>query len=101
MKSEKWIELATMLSAIALVVLGFICGISAMKQECEECYDKGYEIYTIMPGETLWSIAIDTQSDTQSDADVRKIVYTIRKDNNIADAGTLQIGQQILLRLEY
>ena len=91
-------ELATLLIGVALIILGFICGIRATH---DECYDKGYTVYTIMPGETIWSIAIDTQSDTQSDADVRKIVYTIRKDNNIADAGALQIGQQLLIRVEY
>ena len=91
-------ELATLLIAVALIILGFICGIRATQ---DECYDKGYTVYTIRKNDTIWSIACDTQNDTQSDTDIRKIVYTIRKDNNIENAGALQIGQQILLREEY
>lgn len=85
-------ELATLLIAVALIILGFICGIRATQ---EECYDKGYTVHTIVRGETIWSIASDIEGNTE------KIVYTIIKDNNIANAGALQIGQQILLRAEY
>lgn len=85
-------DLVTLLIAVALIILGFICGIRATQ---EECYDKGYTVYTITPNDTIWSIASDMGGNTE------KIVYTIRKDNGIANAGALQIGQQILLRAEY
>ena len=85
-------ELATLLIAVALIILGFICGIRATQ---DECYDKGYTVYTIRKNDTIWSIASNIEGNTE------KIVYTIRKDNNIENAGALQIGQQILLREEY
>jgi len=85
-------DLVTLIIIVGLLILSFICGIKAME---EECYDKGYTTYTIMPNDTIWSIASDLGGNTE------KIVYTIRKDNGIENAGALQIGQQILLRAEY
>lgn len=84
-------DIITLVIVIALVVLAFVCGIKTP----EECYDKGYVVYTIMPNDTIWSIASDIEGNTE------KIVYTIRKDNNIEDVGNLKVGQQIVLREEY
>ena len=85
-------NIITLVIVLALIVLAFVCGIKATN---EDCYDKGYTIYTIMPNDTIWSIAADIEGNTE------KIAYTIRKDNDIEDAGALQVGQQILLRAEY
>lgn len=85
-------DILWMVIIVALIALAFICGIRATDNEC---YDKGYTVYTIMPNDTIWSIASDIEGNTE------KIVYTIRKDNDIKDAGTLKIGQKIVLREEY
>ena len=56
-----------------------------------------YETYIVKAGETLWSIA----SNISSDEDIREVVYYIRKDNNITDCGSLQIGQELKIRLDF
>lgn len=48
-------------------------------------------------GDTLWDICsrIATEKD-----DVREIVYRAKQENNIKDPGTLQPGQEIIVRVE-
>lgn len=48
-------------------------------------------------GDTLWDICsrIATEKD-----DVREIVYRAKQENNIKDPGTLEPGQEIIVRVE-
>ncbi len=52
---------------------------------------------TANKGDTLWDICsrIATEKD-----DVREIVYRAKQENNIKDLGTLQPGQEIIVRVE-
>ena len=61
----------------------------------EKTYTGEYKTYTICPGDTLWNIAQDIDGDT------RYIVHIICEDNNLANCGQLQVGQQLKLRVEY
>ena len=51
------------------------------------------EEYTVMCGDTLWSIAAEYKEDKQ---DIREYIYKLRKLNNLEDC-SLQIGQDILI----
>lgn len=52
---------------------------------------------TANKGDTLWDICsrIATEKD-----DVREIVYRAKQENNIKDPGTLEPGQEIIVRVE-
>lgn len=82
---------------IAVAIIGLLLLVITFnfKREQEECQCKGYIVYTIMPEDTIWSIASSMGGNTE------KIVYTIRQDNGIENVGMLKVGQKILLRKEY
>lgn len=54
-------------------------------------------VVTANKGDTLWNICskIATEKD-----DVREIVYRAKQENNIKNPGTLQPGQEIIVRVE-
>lgn len=82
------------IGTIALILM-LVIGAYFIGANREQAYEGEYKTYTIMPNDTIWSIAEDIDGNTE------QIVYLIRKDNNISDCGNLQIGQEILLREEY
>lgn len=80
---------------IAILILVAVIGayfIGAKEKE----YTGEFTTYTVMPNETLWSIA----SDIESDKDIREIVYTIKKDNNMTESVVYAL-QELQLRAEY
>lgn len=83
-------KIGTLALLFILIIGAYFIGVNQ-----DDTYTGKFEVYTICPGDTIWSIAENIDGDTE------KIVYLIRKDNNIQDCGNLQIGQQILLREEY
>lgn len=82
------------IGTIALILM-LVIGAYFIGANREQAYTGEYKTYTICPGDTIWSIANDIEGNTE------QIVYLIRKDNGIKDCGSLQIGQEILLRKEY
>lgn len=81
---------------ITIAILILIAVIGAYFIGVKEEYKGGYNTYTVMPGDTLWSIA----SDINSDKDIREIVYTIKKDNNMTES-IVYAYQELDLRVEY
>ena len=81
---------------IALTVLIGL-GIQNMITKEEPVYTGEYRIHTLRPGETIWTIAKNLDLNEPID----KIVYTIKKDNNIDNTGNLQIGQEIKIRIDW
>lgn len=80
---------------IAILILAAVIGayfIGAKEEEYKGCFTT----YTVMPNETLWDIA----SDIESDKDVREIIYTIKKDNNMTES-VIYALQELQLRTEY
>ncbi|MDR6865445.1 Tfp pilus assembly protein FimV [Microbacterium resistens] len=55
-----------------------------------------FETVTVMPGDTLWSIA----AEVAPDADPRDVVSAIAR-LNLIERGSLDIGQQISIPAEY
>lgn len=54
-----------------------------------------YSTYHVSKGETLWTIA----EKQNYNGDIREVISTIRKDNNISPE--LSIGQELQLRNQY
>lgn len=53
--------------------------------------------YTVQSGDTLWSIASDLNKEQyEQKKDVRKLIYSIRKANNL-DGNTIFAGQELEL----
>lgn len=77
---------------LGIVIAAYFIGVNAKEEE----YTGGYNTYTVMPGETLWSIA----EDIESDKDIREIIYTIKKDNGITES-VVYSWQELKLRAEY
>lgn len=55
-----------------------------------------FETVTVMPGDTLWSIA----QSAAPQADPRTVIGDIER-LNLLDGGSLQVGQQIAIPVEY
>lgn len=83
-------NIGTIALVLMLVIASYFIGANRDKP-----YEGEYRAYTIMPNDTIWSIA------NKLDGNTEEIVYLIRKDNGIKDCGSLQIGQEIQLRVEY
>ena len=88
----KNIGIGTMALIFMLVISAYFIGV---KYSQTEEYAGDYKTYTICPGDTLWNIVQDIDGDT------RYIVHIICEDNNLANCGQLQVGQQLKLRVEY
>ena len=80
-------------TAALTVLLGL--GIQNMITKEEPIYTGEYKTHIVRQGDTLWSIANSLDLNEPID----KTVYTIKKDNNIENAGNLQIGQEIKIRV--
>lgn len=52
---------------------------------------------TANKGDTLWGICSKIATEKE---DVREIIYRAKQENNIKDPGTLQPGQEIIVRVE-
>ena len=98
-KIDKAYTFTMIMMGILILVLIIVCvleAIDTIKTNPEEAVIE-YETYIVKAGETLWSIA----ANIGSDEDIREIVYYIRKDNNITDCGSLQVGQELKIRLDF
>ena len=80
---------------IAILVLIAVLGAYFIGTKEEE-YTEGFTTYTVMPNETLWSIA----SDIESDKDIREVIHTIKKDNNMTES-VVYSWQELKIRAEY
>ena len=88
----KNIGIGTMALIFMLIIASYFIGINYSK---EKAYNGEYRTYTVYKNDTLWNIAQDIDGDT------RYIVHIICEDNNLANCGQLQVGQQLKLRVEY
>lgn len=87
----KIVDLQKFVLVIAiLITLLFTTSISILSKSNET--DTVYNMYTVKTNDTLWSIA---SSYSNSDSDIRKIVYDIQKTNKIGD--TICVGDNILI----
>lgn len=80
---------------IVLIMITVIGAYFIGAKEDEE-YTGGFNTYTVMPGDTLWSIA----GDIESDKDIREIIYTIKKDNGLSES-SLTAWQELQIRNNY
>ena len=81
---------------IIVLILVAVIGAYFIGTNEEEQYTGEFITYTVIPGDTLWGIA----SGIESDADIRKIVYTIKQDNGLND-GIIYAWQELKLRTNY
>lgn len=81
---------------IAILILIAVIGAYFIGTNEEKEYTGGYNTYTVMPGETLWSIA----EDIESDKDIREVIHMIKKDNGMTES-SINAWQTIQLRTEY
>lgn len=88
---KKEIIILSILMTIA-VIFAYALSVNAKEEE----YTGGFNTYIVMPGETLWSIAEDIDSET----DIRKIIHTIKKDNGLTESN-INAWEQLQLRAEY
>lgn len=77
-----------------LILLAIVCAYFIGVKEEE--YTGGYNTYTVMPNDTLWSIA----EDVESDKDIREVIHMIREDNGLTDS-SINAWQELQLREEY
>ncbi|WP_304393317.1 LysM peptidoglycan-binding domain-containing protein [uncultured Clostridium sp.] len=59
-------------------------------------YEGEYTEYIVSDGDRLWDIA----EEFSSNKDVREVVYTIKRDNNL-ESSNLSIGQVLQIRNEF
>lgn len=86
---KKEIIIAAILTIIAVIGAYFI-GVK------EEEYTGSFNTYTVMPNDTLWSIA----EDQESDKDIREIIHMIKEDNGLADS-SINAWQELQIRENY
>ena len=76
-------------------VLGIILMLFAIALKSVETVEYTYANYVIQQGDTLYSIARESNLDKQ----LNEIAWILSKDNNV-QAANLKIGQEILIRNE-
>lgn len=85
----------TLLIIMSLIFIMIMIG--ALIDEAKAAkYVGELETYTVMPGETLWDIA----EDIESDMDIREIIYWIKKDNGLKDS-SISAWQELKIRESY
>lgn len=104
-RSETRLRLTTrgrrVLLALAAVPLAVGIGIAAVSggsaiASGESVGTVSFETVTVMPGDTLWSIA----SEVAPAADPRDVISAI-ENLNVLGGGSLQIGQELAIPAEY
>lgn len=90
-KNINWLELMWYLLILALII-AIVIGFKEYNKK--EIYTQGYKTYTVMPNDTIYSIA----KDLDTNENLNKVIYEIRQDNQIKDCGNLQIGQELKIR---
>lgn len=90
--------LAPVVTALVFIVLfaGVLTGGSANASTERNEQAASFETVTVLPGDTLWSIA----ELVAPDADPRDVVRDIRR-LNLLPAGVLDIGQVLAIPVEY
>ena len=91
MEKKFYMLLIVMALIFVLIMLG-----SIIEEAKAEKYLGEFETYTVKPGETLWSIA----EDIESDMDIREIIYWIKKDNGLTNS-SISAWQEIQIRENY
>jgi hypothetical protein len=87
---KKEIVIAIILTLVAVIGAYFI----GTEEEPE--YTGGYKTITVMPGETLWSIA----GDIESEKDIREVIHIIKKDNGMTESN-INAWQKLKIRENY
>lgn len=85
----------TLLIIMSLIFILIMLG-SVIEEAKASKYIGEFETYTVKPGETLWSIA----EDIESDMDIREIIYWIKKDNGLTDS-SISAWQKLQIRENY
>ena len=81
---------------LVLIVIYCICFVLFMnhnKSQEKPIKITVYEIYTVMPGDTIWSVAEMYKHD-----DIRQLVYEIKKANNATSI--IQAGQELKVPIQ-
>lgn len=78
----------------AVIGFGALAGGSALASGASS--DVSFASVTVLPGDTLWSIAQDVAPET----DPRDVVYAISR-LNVLDGGVVVPGQQLAIPAEY
>lgn len=84
------------LPVAALAMMGVLSGGAAIASHEVGASADTFETVTVMPGDSLWSIA----ADVAPQADPRDVILAISDLNNLGDAA-LRAGQSIAIPAEY
>lgn len=81
---------------LATVIGAYLIGLSVKEEE----YTGGFNNYTVMPGDTLWTIASDICKSSDSELNVQNVIIKIKNDNGMNDC-TIYAWQKLKLRTNY
>ena len=81
--------------AVAGIALSVLAGGTALASG-EQAASVSFETVTVMPGDTLWSIAAEAAPQT----DPREVIDDIQRLNNLR-SGMIQVGDEIAIPAEY
>lgn len=81
---------------LGIVIAAYFIGVNAKEEE----YTGEYKTYTVMPGESLWTIASDICKATDGEQNIQSVIIKIKNDNGMNES-TVYTWQKLKLRTEY